>query len=149
MRFKFWMILLLLLSAFSHAQANPPQCLIKLRKAACWANYTVTFNIAVAKPGYVGDSITASLKPKVMSLDQNVACDPENIIHISAYYSPAIWSSEKNKLYSAAQVWTVASKLDPKAQWQLPVCFADDFISVDMPIDANGSCQCQTQKGKK
>ena len=144
MRLIHTIILALLILITPTANATAFECQVKLTKAPCWAKYDVEFRIGLATPGHEGDSTIVTLDKNTQQITKTIDCNPNEVVHLSASYSPAIWQGKKPQLYPAKRVWHVPNTLkEGKSIWSLPICFSQDFSGVNTPVDANGQCNCK------
>ena len=133
-------ILLLLGVGFSFQVQSFP-CFVTLVKDSCWKNYNV--EIAVTN-GSANKLITKVSIPKGKSwARQQFACQPADILLLSATFTPVFWENDTKKTYVAKREWklpTAVKKGD--TAWNITTCYPAQFAEVPFPPDADGHCKC-------
>ena len=111
-------------------------------KNNCWTDYNLsvqTYDASTEKP--VGNPIV--LNKGTSDLTVPIPCSPRQTLSFKATYSPPVWANEQNVSYSTMNFWQAPPQLPKGAtQWIISLCFANDFTSVPLPLQATAQCVC-------
>lgn len=117
-------------------------CYYTLAKDNCWLKYNVSVDVLDAM---TNKSLATFVVPAGKAWGRvTFPCETNGqklIYH--AQFSPSFWESEKGKVYSARNYWSLPNGVQPgDSAWNVPVCFPADFSEVPLPPEATGSCKC-------
>lgn len=131
----------------TNAWADNFICTLHFMKNNCWKAHQITLQpMDVATQKKIGDPIVL---PKGQDeIEVNIPCTPNQDISFSATFSPPIWS-DSNMSYPTSHFWQSPAALPPGAtNWIISLCFANDFTSVPLPLEATANCQCDFPQGQ-
>lgn len=121
-------------------------CTVNLMKNNCWGGHKIVVQpIDVVSQKPFGSPII--LDKDSEQAQQNIPCHPNQAISFIATFSPAIWQEDANVQYPTNHFWQSPVALPPQASsWIISLCFANDFTSVPLPLEATATCTCNFQK---
>ena len=116
-------------------------CYYTLAKENCWLKYNVTVDVMDASTNKVLTTVTVpagKLWTRVV-----FPCQAAQKLMYSAHFTPVIWESEKGKVYSAKNYWSLPAAINPgDTAWNVSVCYPMDFSQIPLPPEATNSCTC-------
>jgi hypothetical protein len=116
-------------------------CYYTLAKNDCWTSYSVTVDVIDAETATVLTKVT--VPPGTSWVRQAFNCTPGQALTYKATFSPIIWESDKNKIYTPKRFAILPKTIKSGATaWDVAVCFPADFSGVPFPPKAIGNCKC-------
>ena len=129
---------------FVLAHADPIPCSVHFQKDSCWKDYQITLtamNAMTHTP--LADPLV--LEPDVFSKISPLKCESAQPIAFIAKFTPAIWEEQAQKNYHSKAFWVAPDALPTDvSEWELSVCFPRDFVGTPLPLEATGSCVCES-----
>jgi hypothetical protein len=116
-------------------------CYFTLAKDNCWLKYNVTVEVMDALTTKVVTTI--SIPSGQPWARQAFTCQAAQKFMYHAQFTPVIWESEKGKVYSAKEFWSLPEEIKPGDKaWNVSVCYPKNFAEVPMPPEATNHCTC-------
>ncbi|WP_058535751.1 hypothetical protein [Legionella saoudiensis] len=117
-------------------------CYYTLAKDNCWLKYDVTVEVMDAVSAKVLTSITVPAGQAWGRVTFPCETNGQKLMY-RARYSPIFWESEKGKVYSAKNYWSLPNEIKSgDSAWNVSVCYPTDFAAVPLPPEATNNCQC-------
>ena len=134
-------LFILMLSLTSSSSLWAITCYYTLVKDSCWTKYNVSVDVMDAITNTV---LTTVIIPTGKSwMRQPFSCKPAQKLFYKARFTPIIWESEKDAVYSATNYWSLpAAVKSGDSAWNVAVCYPADFSRVPLPPDATNHCAC-------
>lgn len=116
-------------------------CYYTLVKDNCWTQYNVRVEVTDA---VTFKALTTVAVPAGTSWTREAfSCTPGQKLFYKARFSPPIWESDKDKVYSAITYWSLPSEIKSgETAWNISVCYPASFSDIPLPPDAAGNCRC-------
>ncbi|MFJ1268278.1 hypothetical protein ACD661_06895 [Legionella lytica] len=139
------MFMRLLILSLTYLFASPLwaiTCYYTLAKDNCWLKYDVTVEVLDAISAKELTTITVPAGQAWGRVTFPCETNGQKLMY-RARYSPYFWESEKGKVYSAKNYWSLPNEVKPgDSAWNVSVCYPSDFAAVPLPPEATNNCQC-------
>ncbi|MBN9231523.1 MAG: hypothetical protein BGO90_09395 [Legionella sp. 40-6] len=121
-------------------------CYYTLAKDNCWLRYNVSVEVMDAISAQTLTTVTVPAGESWTRVTFPCKTNGQKLMY-RARFTPSIWESEKGKIYSAKNFWSLPSAVNPgDSAWNVSVCFSSDFSEVPLPPEAVNTCKCDFSK---
>lgn len=117
------------------------ECYVTLLKDKCWSGYQVHMTIENLKS--LNKVIDLDVGPNQTWARKKFDCEASQVLKKSVSFTPAIWDSEKGKIYQNNFMTRLPdTKPAQGVIWSMEVCFPKNFSQVPTPIKNMNDCGC-------
>ena len=117
-------------------------CYFTLVKDNCWIKYNVSVDVMDAVTAKVLTTVTVPAGKPWARVTFPCETNGQKLMY-HAQFTPSIWESEKGKVYSARNYWSLPNEVNAgDSAWNVSVCYPSDFSEVPLPPEASGTCKC-------
>jgi hypothetical protein len=134
-------VLILSISLLTSPTWGAVTCYYTLVKDNCWLKYTISVDVMEAASAKILTTVTVPAQKSWTRV--TFPCEKGQKLMYHARFLPSIWESEKGKVYSAKNFWSLPNEINAgDSAWNVSVCYPADFSEVPIPPEATGNCKC-------